>query len=253
MSKKRLVVGNWKMYVESPHEATKFAKALRAKSRAFQGVDAWLAPAFPHIAPVAAALKGSQIKVGAQAVSAQPQGAHTGEVSAALLKNAGVSFVIVGHSERRALGESDEQIRAQITAALAAGLTIILCVGERERLADGSHWAEVANELTRALAGMPAVAGKLMVAYEPAWAIGKSAAGAMHGDELEEAAIFIRKILSEALGREASRKVAVLYGGSVEPENAAALVEQGGVAGLLVGHASATVDSFIEILKQCRK
>lgn len=253
MSKKLIVVGNWKMFIESPEAAKKFAATLRKKARAWQGAEAWLAPAFPLIAPVAAALKGSAIKVGAQTLSMQSGAAQTGEVSAKMLKASGASFAIIGHSERRAMGESDEEVRAQLNAAVSAGLTAILCVGEHEREPDGSHWAQVANQLHRALVGAVPLGNKLIVAYEPVWAIGKSAAEAMKGEDVEETAIFIRKILSEALGRDAARRVAILYGGSVEPGNAAALIKEGGINGLLVGHASADIDSFIEILKSCRK
>jgi triosephosphate isomerase len=241
------------MYVGSPDAAKKFSAALRKKSRAFVGTEAWIAPAFPLVPSVAAALKGSSIKTGAQTVSVHAEGAHTGEVSAAMLKALGVSFVIVGHSERRAQGETDDVIRAQLSAALSAGLTAVLCVGEIEREPDGSHWAQVVNQLHRALHGIAPAAGRLIVAYEPVWAIGKSAAEAMRGEELEETAIFIRKILSEAIGREAMSKVPILYGGSVEPENAGALIKEGGVNGFLVGRASANIDSFIDILKACKK
>jgi triosephosphate isomerase len=243
------------MFVESPQEALKFAKDLRKKARTFAGVEAWLAPSLLHLGAVATALKGSPIKVGAQLVSPYDGGdaAYTGEVSAAMLKAAGATFCIVGHSERRAMGEDDEAVRIQLHAALGAGLTAVLCIGEREREPDGSHFAEVANQISRALAGTPPLKGKLIVAYEPVWAIGKSAADAMQPAELEEIAIFIRKILSETLGRESVDKVPILYGGSVEPANAAALIKESGVSGFLVGHASADIDSFVEILKACRK
>jgi triosephosphate isomerase len=144
-------------------------------------------------------------------------------------------------------------IRAQIINATDAKMTAILCVGEHERLPDGSHWALVANQLSRALHGLTMSLGRLVVAYEPVWAINKSAEDAMKPEELEETAIFIRKILSETIGREAANKVAILYGGSVEPANAQALMQEGGVNGFLVGHASANLDSFIEILKACKK
>lgn len=249
MSKKRLVVGNWKMFVESPEAAKKFAATLRKKARGFAGTEAWLAPTFPLIAPVAAALKGSVIKVGAQTISIYAEGAHTGEVSVKILKASGASFAIIGHSERRVQGETDEIVREQVVAALGAGLVAILCVGEPEREPDGSHWAQVANQIHRALSGVTPVAGRLIVAYEPVWAIGKSAADAMRGEDVEETAIFIRKIISEELGRDAVAKVPILYGGSVEPANAQALIKEGGINGFLVGHASADIDSFIEILK----
>ncbi|HEV7449261.1 MAG TPA: triose-phosphate isomerase [Candidatus Paceibacterota bacterium] len=261
MSKKRIVIGNWKMYVDSVDEAKKFASTLRKKSRSFVGAEAWLAPAFPLISPVALALgvsqnkkqQGSAIKLGAQTLSAHVDAPHTGEVSAKMLKSLGASFVIIGHSERRAQSESDEIIRAQLMQAALAGLVTVLCVGEHEREPDGSHFAEVANQLSRALHELKPATGKLVVAYEPVWAIGKTAAEAMQGQELEEIAIFIRKILAETLGREAGVKVPILYGGSVEATNAAALIKEGGVQGLLVGHASADVDSFIDILKACKK
>ena len=236
------------MYVESPEAAKKLAAGLRRKARAFVGAEAWLAPSFPLIAPVATALKGSPIKVGAQTISVHSSAAHTGEVSAKMLKALGASFAIVGHSERRAAGETDELIREQLMAALSSGLTAILCVGEAVREPDGSHFAQIANQIHRALQGV-VPAGRLIVAYEPVWAIGKQAEDAMQGEDLEETAIFIRKILSEALGRDAVARVPILYGGSVEPGNAAALLKEGGVNGFLVGHASADADSFIEILK----
>lgn len=252
MSRKRLVVGNWKSYIESPKEAEAFAKTLRKKARSFAGVDAWLAPSFVHLAPVAAALKNSSIKAGAQTASLHASGPHTGEVSAGMLKNLGASFALVGHSERRAAGESDDAIRGQLVAVINAGLTALLCVGESERVPDGSHFQEVANQLGRALHGVEHK-NRLIIAYEPVWAIGKPAEQAMGGQDLEETAIFIRKILSEQLGRDAVSKIPILYGGSVEPGNAHALIEEGGVNGLLVGRASTKIDSFIDILKACKK
>ena len=228
------------------------------------GVEAWLAPPFPFIADVAAALKGSPIKVGAQTLSAADAALgkqHTGEVPAQMLKAMGASFVLVGHSERRAIivgdeiikqGETDEAIRAQLLQATSLGLTAILCVGETERTPDGSHFAAVANQLSRALHGVSALGNRLIVAYEPVWAIGKSAADAMQAADVEEMAIFIRKILSETLGRDMVAKVPILYGGSVEPGNVKALMAEGGVNGFLVGHASADIDSFKEILKAVR-
>lgn len=263
MIKKRFVVGNWKLYIESPEAARKFATSLRKGARSFTGVEAWLAPPYPFIAEVATAIgisqnkkqQSSAIKLGAQTLSpidAAQGKQHTGEVPAQMLKAMGVSFVLVGHSERRAQGETDETIHTQLVQAVSAGLTAIVCVGESERTPDGSHFAVVANQLSRALFGAPALGNRLIVAYEPVWAIGKSAADAMQAADVEEMAIFIRKILSETLGRDMVAKVPILYGGSVEPQNAPALIEEGGINGFLVGHASADIDSFKEILKAVR-
>ena len=246
MSKKRFVIANWKMYIESSEEAKAFVAGLKRKQKNIQDVDVWIATPFTML-PL---LKG--IKVGAQTVSAY-EGARTGEVSAKMAKAAGASFAIVGHSERRALGESNENVHEALVRAASAGLTPVLCVGELERKDDGAHFAYITEQLTTALRGAQSLAHKLVVAYEPVWAIGKTAVDAMQPAELEETAIFIRKTLADLLGRKDALKVPILYGGSVEGENAARLLQDGGVGGFLVGHASAQLDSFIEILRACQK
>lgn len=257
--KKRLVVANWKMYVKSPERAVAFARALRRKTRAFPGVSVVLAPAFPLIAPVGLALKGSAIHLGAQTLSPYVDEKHTGEVGAAMLKHVGVSFVIVGHSERRAPpaggGETDELLRLELRAATKEGLLPILCIGESERDSSGHHFTTIARQLTAVLGERSSknTIKRLVVVYEPVWAIGKSAGDAMRAADLRETVIFIRKTLADILGREAGLRTAILYGGSVEGENARELIEDGGIAGFLVGHASADVDTFLPILKACAK
>ena len=171
-----------------------------------------------------------------------------------MLKAFGVSFAIIGHSERRAAGETNEQINSQLLRAQDAGIRAVLCVGERERSASGDYFEVLKEQLVSALSGSPkTMAAKLVIAYEPVWAIGKTAADAMKPSELRETVIFIRKTVADILGREALSRVAILYGGSVEGANAEALIAQGDVSGFLVGHASAQFDSFMEILKACRK
>lgn len=251
-SKKRIVVGNWKMYLEKPEEAKRFASALRKRARAFVGVDAALAPSFTLLPTVAAALAGSPIKVGAQAVSAHEAGAHTGDVSAVMAKAAGASFTLVGHSERRAAGDTNALVHEQLVRAASVGMNVILCVGEVERTQDGAYFTEVEEQLASAFKGAQSYASRVTIAYEPVWAIGKSAADAMQPNEVHEMVIFIRKVLSQLLDRTAAMKLPVLYGGSVEPANAVALMAESGASGFLVGHASAELDSFIEILKACK-
>jgi triosephosphate isomerase (TIM) len=250
--KKRLVVANWKGYLEKPQEAAAFVSALRRRARVFKGVDVSLCAPYPFIPAISSALKGSLVRVGAQALSAQEGGAHTGEVSAAMLKVLGVMVVIVGHSERRALGENDASIHAQVLHAAKVGLTVVLCVGEKERDLSGAQFEFVQNQLASALADKVLPSNKLIVAYEPVWAIGKSTAEAATPAMAQEMVIFIRKMLTERFGREAATKVPVLYGGSVDPENATALLKEGGVSGFLVGRASAQIESFMELLKLCK-
>ncbi len=256
--KKRLVIGNWKMYLESPKEAKDFCVTLRRKARGFAGVDVFLAPPFPLIPVVAEVLGSAPMRVGAQTVSAYSDDKHTGEVSVKMLKESGASFCIVGHSERRNLpaggGETDEVIRAQLDAATGAGLTVVLCIGERERQAEGQHFSVIEKQLSAALEKLPkGEVGKVIIAYEPVWAIGKGLDEAMKPADLQEMHIFIKKTLAELLDRRAALRIPILYGGSVDATNALTLITEGGVSGFLVGHASAHIESFLEILKAVRK
>lgn len=247
---KKRVIGNWKMYVEKPKEAAAFIAKLRRSAKNFSGVSVSIAPPFPLLPLIA---KKGSIEFGAQTVSAHAAGAHTGEVSAATLKASGASFVIVGHSERRASGETNKDVAAQIERALEENLHVVLCVGELERDTAGTHFSFVAEQLTTALAVIQNKANKLTIAYEPVWAIGKTADEAMKAGELEEMVIFIRKTLADVLERATALRVPILYGGSVDGSNAATLLEGTGITGFLVGRASSTVDSFIEIINACKK
>jgi triosephosphate isomerase len=252
--KKPFVVGNWKLYIDTPKRAAELCLSLRRRARSFSGVEVAVAAPYALIPAVVAALKGATIKVAAQSVSRDAEGPHTGEVSAAILAAVGTSMVIVGHSERRALGENNEAVHAQVVHTRAAGLGVVLCVGELNRdPADGAHFQFVGAQLTSALEGTaPSLAGSLAVAYEPVWAIGKSAAEAARPGDVHEMVIFIRKLLTERFGRQAASRVPILYGGSVEGDNAAALLAEGGINGFLVGRASADAESFITILKLCK-
>jgi triosephosphate isomerase len=252
-TRKRLVIGNWKKYIETADQAAELARGLKRKTRTMSGVDVSVAPPAPFITAVAKVLESSPVRVGAQAVSGTEGAAHTGEASATMLKSAGASFAIIGHSERRALGEGNDAVQRQFVAAASAGLVPVLCVGELEHNAEGAHFSFVAEQLMSALRGAQSLAGKLVVAYEPVWAIGKHAEAAPAPAQVREMAIFIRKTLADVLSRQAALKIPVLYGGAVEPENAPALIAEGDVAGFLVGHASAELDQFVAILNACKK
>jgi triosephosphate isomerase len=255
VKKTRLVVANWKMYVKSQDRALALARGLRRKTRQFAGTTVVVCPAFPLLPPVGKALKGSALHLGAQALSPFGDEQHTGEVSAAMLKHAGADFCIVGHSERRAMGERDDVIRVELHRAQSEGLMPILCVGEKERDSAGSHFSTITAQLAAALGerSQKNSIKRLVVAYEPVWAIGKSAGDAMKPAELQEMVIFIRKTLADVLGRAVALRTAILYGGSVEEENADLLLAEGGVAGFLVGHASADLSTFLPLLKACTK
>lgn len=247
------------MYVETPEEAVAMARELRAKMRSLTHVEVALAPSFVLLPSVAEALARSAVAVGAQTLSASRGGSHTGDVSAAMLKAVGASFAIVGHSERRlpaqagGIGESNEIVRAQILEAADAKLGVVLCVGERERDLGGDHFTVIKEQLTSALTNLPKQAlSKLVVAYEPVWAIGKSASEAMKPTDVHEAVIFIRKTLTAMLEPAVVRKIPIIYGGSVEAENASALLAEGGVSGFLVGRASTSLETFLPILKACK-
>jgi triosephosphate isomerase len=252
VSRKRLVIANWKMYLDNLEVAKEYSRALKRKVRGLSGVEVVVVPPTPFVEAVSSILESSPIHVGVQTVSAY-QGAHTGEVSAAMARSAGADFAIIGHSERRALGESNEMIHQELVQAASAGFRPVLCVGELVHNEDGAHFGLVAEQLRTALAGAQSLTNKLVVAYEPVWAIGKTSADAMKPADVREMVIFIRKTLADVLGRAAALKVPILYGGSVEPDNAPALIADGDVAGFLVGHASADVTTFFDIVLACKK
>jgi len=241
----QLIAGNWKMNGLLA-EAMALAKGI-ANGASGLACDLLVCPPATVIRPVAGALAGSPVAVGGQDCHAAAKGAHTGDLAAAMLRDAGASWVILGHSERRTdHGETDAQVAAKVAAAVAAGLTPIVCVGETEaeRLA-GRQEAVVGTQLAGSLPGD--FAG--VVAYEPVWAIGtgrtptEADVAAMHG--------FIRAVLLRRLGP-SGQAVRILYGGSVNPGNAVALMGLPEVGGALVGGASLVAANFLEIARAAR-
>jgi triosephosphate isomerase (TIM) len=241
------IVGNWKM--NGTRAMLAEARAIDRAASRYPGVTVALAPPFTLIAPMREAV--SAIGVGGQDCHAEPKGAFTGEVSAIQLKEAGADFAIVGHSERRAVhGETDAMVKAKAEAALASGLGAILCVGEMLAERDGGQAeALVARQLDGSLpSGDAAAAGvpeRLAVAYEPVWAIGTGRVAAV-ADVVAMHAV-LRQRLVAAYG-EAGESVRILYGGSVNAENAPALLAAEGVDGALVGGASLTAEAFLPIV-----
>jgi triosephosphate isomerase len=243
-----LIVANWKAYIESPEKAKKLftrAKLLAGKSR----THIVLAPEAPYLGLLAPKNR-SKVSFGVQDVSVTTGGAHTGEVTAATYASLGATYALVGHSERRAKGETLEEVVQKTAHALAHGLTPILCVGESARDTEGKYLAFIRDQITSALASLqPKDRAEVIVAYEPIWAIGKTAAEAITPLDLSEMVLYIRKVLAELLPGKSSARAKVLYGGSVEPGNERDLAGASGIDGFLVGHASVDLATFSELIK----
>jgi triosephosphate isomerase len=244
--RKPFVAGNWKMNTTAA-EAVELAAAVAKDAAKVQG-DLAVCPPFVYLQAVAKAVKGSAVAVGAQDLYFEPKGAFTGEISAAMLKDVGCRFVIVGHSERRhVLGEKDELINKKLQAALAAGLDPILCVGETMEERDASQTlAVVERHVRKGLAGVSADgARRVTVAYEPVWAIGTGRNATP--EQAQEVHRKIRRLLAEMYDPSLADALRIQYGGSVKPENAAEIMAQPDVDGALVGGASLKADSFLAI------
>jgi triosephosphate isomerase len=243
MSERLYIVGNWKMH--GTRAMLSEARAIDRAAERLMKVEVAIAPPFTLIH--ATRKEASLIGVGAQDCHAAEGGAHTGDVSAAMLKDAGAGFVIVGHSERRAdHGESDADVRAKAEAGLAASLAVIVCVGETEDERDaGKAEKVVCRQLEGSLPQGETAAEKVSVAYEPVWAIGTGRT-ATPGDIAAMHAAIRNKL--EAIYGEAGSEVRILYGGSVKPDNAAEILAVPEVGGALVGGASLTAESFLGIV-----
>jgi len=246
------VVGNWKLH-KTIAESLALVTELKNQLGAVKGVAIGVAPVFTAIHAVARRLEGSPIATCGQDCHWEARGAWTGEVSADLLADAGASWVIVGHSERRQFfGDSNEGVGKKARAALVAGLGAILCVGESLAERDaGRTLAVVDEQLAGALAGIAASsAPRLVIAYEPVWAIGTGRTATPA--QAQEVHAHIRRRLAEQLGAGAADAIRIQYGGSVKPGNAEALLAEADIDGALVGGASLEAADFIAIVKAAR-
>ncbi|MBX4181335.1 triose-phosphate isomerase [Candidatus Parcubacteria bacterium] len=244
---KPILVANWKNHPSSIYEAKEILRGLTRKKLLFKKLFTFIAPPTLYIEAVANGSK-SFATLASQDIPTTPKGTYTGEISIDMLKSFGTRLAIVGHSERRALGEMSEVVSKKVLIALKSGISPLICVGEKERDADGEYFEFLRDEIKLALqnVGKSAIAS-VLIAYEPVWAIGKSAKEALPPQELAQSVLFIRKVLTDLYGRALADKVSILYGGSVEPENAGLLMRESGVRGFLVGHASLKPKSFEQI------
>jgi len=244
-----VIAGNWKMY-KTVTDSVATAVALKPLVANANRCEIVLAPVFTALKSVADRLEGSNVKVAAQNCAAeQKEGAFTGEVAAFMLRDAGCSHVIVGHSERRQYySECDEVVSRKTRAGLAAGLTLIVCVGETLEQRDlGNAERVVREQLVGGLTGLTASdLDRIIVAYEPVWAIGTGRTATP--EQAQEMHAFIRRVFAERHTSAAANALRILYGGSVKPDNIAGLMKQADIDGALVGGASLNAESFAQIV-----
>lgn len=246
-----VIAGNWKLN-KTIVEAVSFVKQLSPLVSGISNVEIVIAPVFTALSKVSDAMADSNIKLSAQDCFWEPEGAFTGEVSPALLKDAGCSYVIVGHSERRQFfGESDTTVNKKVKAVISNGLTAIVCVGETlEEREAGQAFTVVGGQVDKALEGLTcADMEQVVIAYEPVWAIGTGRTATM--EQAQEVHEFIRSRIEKLLGIAVSAETRILYGGSVKPDNVKSLMAQADVDGALIGGASLNVHSFSEIAASC--
>ncbi len=247
------IAGNWKMH-KTIEEAVALVTELRALLDGIEGIDVAVCPPFPALEAVRRALDGSPIGVGAQNMHWEEQGAFTGEVSPRMLVDL-CDYVIIGHSERRTLfGETDEMVNRKLRAALAHGLTPIVCVGENlEQNRSGQTEAVVGGQVRAAFEGVPAERARtVVIAYEPIWAIGTGVPA--HGpDAARIIGEVVRGTLADLYGEEVAQAIRVQYGGSVKPNNIAEFIREPEIDGALVGGASLRAEDFAEIVRIARE
>jgi triosephosphate isomerase len=248
--RKKLIAGNWKMHTNRAAAVSLAGAVVRGLGPSDRGVTIAVCPPFPYLAYVAEIVRGTPVALGGQDCYFEREGAFTGEVSPWMLQDVGCKYVLVGHSERRhKLGESNELIQRKARAGLSAGLTVILCLGETlaEREA-GQTEAVLDAQLTSGLAGLTAEAlHRLVLAYEPVWAIGTGRNATP--EQAQEAHAFLRRRISQLYDEPTALALRIQYGGSVTPDNAASLLSQPDVDGALVGGASLSADKFLAIIR----
>ena len=247
--RKKIVAGNWKMN-KLTGQAAELATALKAKFADKTDVEVVLCPTFTALKTVADVSNGSQVKLGGQNMHWEKDGALTGEISADMLRDVGCQYVILGHSERRQFfGETDASVSRKVKAALAANLTPIVCVGETLEQRESNQTEDVVTtQVTKSLAGLDETSfRRIVVAYEPVWAIGTGRTASPA--QAQEVHALIRRVLSKMCNPGAAQAVRIQYGGSMKPANAKELMSQPDIDGGLIGGAALDAASFIAIIE----
>jgi len=249
MARKKFIAGNWKMNT-TLEEAVALAKGVADSVGKQSDVDVAVCPPYISLSAVAEAIKGSNVKLGAQDVHWEAKGAFTGKVSCAMLKSVGAAYVIIGHSEQRQyFGETDETVNKKTKAALAAGLLPIVCVGETlEQREEAITEAVIEIQTRKAFKDISAAdAAKCTIAYEPVWAIGTGKTATPQ--QANEVHVFIRKILTSLYGKATADTMRIQYGGSMKPDNAKELLAQSDIDGGLIGGAALKAPDFAGIVQ----
>jgi len=249
MTRIPLIAGNWKMHKTGP-QAVETARQLAKLCSDVKNVDVMIAPTYLSLPLVAASVAGTNVKIGAQNLYFEKEGAFTGEVSADMIKAAGASYVIIGHSERRQyFGETDSSVGKKINSAIQSGLKPVLCIGETEKQRDEEKTFLILDkQVSDGLKGFVREELKdLVLAYEPVWAIGTGKSASVQ--QVRQVHEYLRSLLEKLFAKPFANQTRILYGGSVKPENVVELMDIEDVDGALVGGASLDADKFIKIIK----
>ena len=246
---KRLVAGNWKMNPATVIEAKNLARKFRLAAASLERTEAVICPPFPYISVCKSREIPKNFFLGAQSASTEVDtGPHTGEVSATMLKDMGVEYVVVGHSEQRQKGDTDANVSKRLRNVLEQGMQAIVCVGENTRDPEGSYLESLKNQIRNSLEGVAKKFTKdIVIAYEPVWAIGGK--DAMRPEDVYETSLFVKKIFADVFTPDAGIKTRVLYGGSVNSHNAPDIITIGKADGFLVGRESVNSVGFVELLR----
>ncbi len=241
------------MNPETVGDAKKLFLGVKESAKHLRNVKTVLCPPAPFLSELHKIYSGSRLQLGAQNIYFEKKGSFTGEVSGEMVKSVGATYVIIGHSERRfpgeGEGETEKVVNKKILSALQSKLTVILCIGERERDTQGSYLSFLKSELLSALDGVSKTSlKKILITYEPIWAIGKTGDDAMKPSDVHETTLFLRKILAEKYDKKTALSLPFLYGGSVESVNCTKLLREGNINGFLIGHASLIISDFTDIL-----
>jgi triosephosphate isomerase (TIM) len=256
IKKNVLLVANWKMNPKTLQEAKKRFEDIKKNSLKYKDLSLVVCPPFPFISSLGDTQAGSQkskskVLLGSQDVSIFEEGlSKTGEVGAVMVKSSGADYAIIGHSERRQMGDAGQTIAVKVQQALKAGLDVILCVGEKDRDTDGGYFEVIKTQIKEALVGVGRPDfHRIVIAYEPVWAIGRKDNLALTSYDLHQMVVYIRKFLRDSLGETISSMTKILYGGSVTADNAEDIIWNGEVDGLLIGRASWEAASFDDICR----